>query len=507
MKKHILILAAVLLTPTLVAFGQARPDDGRWRASVVDIEVTGKSYDYIQPWSKSTRTVRKIGTVVGRGEILTTALGLNDHILIRLQKGGRGRWFNGEVKWLDYHANLALIGAESDSFWDGLSPLELADKDFDVDGLMIARWRSGKMETRKAEFYEWRDRLSQLSFLSYIHLRANTEADGLGAAEPLVDGQKLVGIVTGKGGDTLSAIPYPFIRPVLEAVRAGKEPRCGIFDFTWQPTRNPDTLEHLGLQGEPRGVTVIKVPEKKGRKSVLKVRDLILEVDGHAIDNEGEYEDPVYGHLTIENLTTADGRWAGDKVKIKILRDGEEKEVTYTMPAADYGLDLVPDHVFDQEPEYLMKAGLVFQPLTEDFLRRWGASWTSRAPFRLRFFRSKESTEKTPSLVVLTVVIPDPINLGYEAIRYQVVDKLNGRKIHTLKDLVAAFGEPKDGFHIVEFMKGSSAQRLVIDAERADDATQRVMARYGIPKDHYFEGEPTGGGVMRNPLRRSRGGD
>ncbi len=507
MKKSILILAALLLTPTLAAFGQVRPNGDKWKASVIDIEITGKSYDYIQPWSKSTRTLRKLGTVLGPREILTTALGLNDNILIRLQKGGRGRWFNGEVKWLDYHANLALISSTSDSFWEGLNPLELADKNFNAEGLKIARWRSGKMETRSAEFYEWRDRLSQQSFLSYMHLRANTEADGLGAAEPLVDGEKLVGIITGKGGDTLSAIPYTFIGPVLKAVRAGESPKCGIFDFTWQPTRNPDTLDYLGLKGEPRGVTVIKVPEKKGRKSVLKARDLILEVDGHKIDNEGEYEDPVYGHLTIENLTTANGRWAGDKVKIKILRQGKEMEVTYTMPAADYELDLVPDHIFDQEPEYLVKAGLVFQPLTEDFLRRWGSSWTSRAPFRLRFFRSKESTEKTPSLVVLTAVIPDPINLGYEAIRYQVVDKLNGKKIHTLKDVVGAFNEPQDGFHIVEFMKGSTAQRLVIDAERTDEATQRVLSRYGIPKDHYFNGEPTGGGLMRGPLRRRRGGD
>ena len=85
MKKSILILAALLLTPALAAFGQARPNGDKWKASVIDIEITGKSYDYIQPWSKSTRTLRKIGTVVGEREILTTALGLNDNILIRLR--------------------------------------------------------------------------------------------------------------------------------------------------------------------------------------------------------------------------------------------------------------------------------------------------------------------------------------------------------------------------------------------------------------------------------------
>ena len=501
MKKSLLLLVAVLIATALPAFGQGRSIGEKWESSIVELEVTRKSYDYIQPWAKTPSTARKIGTVIGRREILTTAVGLNDKILIRIQKGGRGRWFNGEVKWMDYHANLAIVTSDSGAFWDGLKPIELADKDFNQDALQIARWRSGKMETRKADFYEWRDRTLQLSSVSCLHLGANTEADGLGAAEPVVDGEKLVGITTGKSGDTASIVPYAFIRPVLKAQREGKFTGLGIFDFTWQPTRNPDTLEYLGLKGEPRGVVVIKVPEKKDRKSVLKVRDLILEVDGYAIDNEGEYKDPDYGHLTLENLTTHRGRRAGDKARIKVLRDGKVMEVTYTMPAADYGLDLIPDYIFDQEPEYLMTAGIVFQPLTEDFLRRWGSSWTRRAPFRLLYFRSKESTEKTPSLVVLTVVIPDPINLGYEGIRYQVVDKVNDKQIHTLKDLVAAMKTPKDGFHVVEFIKGSAAQRLVLDASQTDDATQRVLARYGIPKDHYFKGEPTGGGIMKNPLR------
>lgn len=499
MKKIICLLAAVLFSTALPAFGQAHSNGEKWENSIVELEVTRKSYDYIQPWSKTTATARKIGTVIGEREILTTAIGLNDKILIRIQKGGRGRWFNGEIKWLDYHANLALVTSDSDSFWEGVKPVELADKDFNRDGLQIARWRSGKMETRKADFYEWRDRTLQLSTVSCLHLGANTEADGLGAAEPVFDGEKLVGITVGKGGDTASIVPYAFIRPVLKAQREGTFTGLGIFDFTWQPTRNPDTLEYLGLKGEPRGVVVIKVPKKKDRKSVMKVRDLILEVDGFPIDNEGEYKDPDYGHLTLENLTTHKGRRVGDKVKIKVLRDKKEMEVTYTMPAADYSLDLVPDYTFDQEPEYLMTAGIVFQPLTEDFLRRWGSSWTRRAPFRLLYFRDKESTEKTPSLVVQTIVIPDPINLGYEGIRFQVVDKVNDKKIHTLADLAAAMKEPKDGFHVVEFIKGSAAQRLVLDAAETDNATRRVLARYGIPKDHYFKGEPTGGGLLPDP--------
>src|SRR5438045_1098379 len=78
-----------------------------WEHSIVTIEVARKQYDYYQPWSKQMRKLQKVGTVVNDHQILTTADHMSDRTLVRLQKGGRGKWTIGEVTWLDYHANLA----------------------------------------------------------------------------------------------------------------------------------------------------------------------------------------------------------------------------------------------------------------------------------------------------------------------------------------------------------------------------------------------------------------
>src|SRR6266481_9782180 len=94
-----------------------------WERSIVTIEVSRKQYDYYQPWSKRTRRFQKIGTVIGDRQILTTADELFDRTLIRLQKGGRGRWWLGEVSWLDYHANLALVTVSDENFWRDLKPV------------------------------------------------------------------------------------------------------------------------------------------------------------------------------------------------------------------------------------------------------------------------------------------------------------------------------------------------------------------------------------------------
>ena len=174
-------------------------------------------------------------------------------------------------------------------------------------------------------------------------------------------------------------------------------------------------------------------------------------------------------------------RWAGDEVKIKVWRDGKTHEVKYRLPRATYIHEVVPDYVFNKEPEYLLLGGLLFQPLTVPYLQSWGANdWQRRAPFRLTFLSKKKATLDMPSAVVLSSILPDKFNLGYQDARYLILESMNGRKVRTLHDIVEARKHPKDGFHEVVFQKGDSLSRIVLDATEAEAATKRVVQRYGI---------------------------
>ncbi len=88
-----------------------------WESSLVSIEVTYKVYDAFQPWNEPTRAIRKHGVVIGPGEILTTAQYLPAHTLVRVQKGGRGRWHDARVKWWDAQSNIAILESASPAFW------------------------------------------------------------------------------------------------------------------------------------------------------------------------------------------------------------------------------------------------------------------------------------------------------------------------------------------------------------------------------------------------------
>src|SRR5689334_11716915 len=90
------LFAAIVATP---AAQKSHADD--MDNSVVQMEVSRRQYDFVQPWTRRVDQLQKVGTVVGPHEILTTAEYLSDVTLLRLQKGGRGKWYQGEIEWAD----------------------------------------------------------------------------------------------------------------------------------------------------------------------------------------------------------------------------------------------------------------------------------------------------------------------------------------------------------------------------------------------------------------------
>lgn len=462
-----------------------------WEQSVVTIDATRKQYDYLQPWSKRLRGGQKSGLVLEGRRILTTADDLFDRTLIRVQRGGRGKWFLGGLDWIDYHANLAVITVQEEAFWNGLQAAQLSSPTRGSVDLQIVRWRQGRLETRRAEFSQFTAREGRLSYAPHLQVELNSEIQGAGAGEPLVSKSQVEGLLAGQQGNTCVAIPSDFIQSILAARQEGKYRGLGFFDFVWQQAENPATLAYLKMEGEPRGVLVIDVPYTPGVTPVVKPKDILLKVGGFDIDIQGDYQDPDYGHLILENLATR-RKWAGDEIGLQLVRDGEVKDVTYRIPRADYKTQLVPEHVFDQDPEYLIVGGLVFQPLNEPYLESWGQDWKRRSPFRLFYYTMQHATPERPALVVLSQVLPDLYNLGYQDLKYLVLDEVNGKKISRLPELREALRHPVNGFHTIQFMQSDSLRRMVLAADDQESATKRVLARYGIPKEFFFaEPEPS----------------
>ena len=472
------LIFSVSLLLTGQALGQADESKGNWQDSIVLLDVTRNNFNFRIPWDKRAQSVSKFGAVIEGKELLTTAAGLANHTLVRIQKGGRGKWTNGEVRWIDYQANLAIIGVEDDAFWEGLAPVIFTDAKGFKENLQVIRWRGGNIEKRAAEFSRFSVADANFNQAPRIELKASSEIEGAGKAELMVTKDQVVGLVASKSGSTCSVIPAPFITEVLKLRKTDQYKGLGYFDFIWQPASNPAVIDYFKLDGAPRGVLVIK-PGKK--KSSLKLHDIILEVGGFPIDIQGDYHDPDYGHVIMEYLACRN-KWAGDILKLKIWRDGKVQDIDYKLPKADFSDNLVMDRPSDVEPTYLIAGGLVFVPLSAEFLSSWGSDWQRSAPFRLVFYNNQKAKKDQKSLVVLSLVLPDFYNIGYQQRSSQniVIEKANGNLISTLEDLAKALDKPKDGFHILEFKKGSSLGKIILDAEKLEQANERIAQRYGI---------------------------
>lgn len=482
----LLLVLALPGVPSLRAQG-TNGNGSVWEQSIVVVELARKQYDYYQPWSRGTRRLQKAGVVIGEREVLTTADELFDRTLVRLQKGGRGQWWIGDVTWIDYHANLALVTTAEADFWRGLKPAVLGSAAPSQGAMQILRWRQGNLENRRAEFTQFAVREGQLSPVNQAVLEVSSEIQGAGWSEPVVANSHVAGLLTAQEGRNCYAMPGSFIKAVLEARRKGEFHGLGYFHFYWEPGKNPATLARLKLAGEPRGAIVTHVPERPdGLEEVLRPMDIILTIDGFEVDIQGDYNDPEFGHLNLESLATR-WKWAGDKMKLQVCREGKLMEVSYQLPRYEYTNALVPYAVHDQEPEYLIVGGLIFEPLTDAYLQSWGTEWKRNSPFRLHYYNNEEPTKERPALVLLSQVLPDAYNLGYQDLKYLVVDKVNGQRVNRLPELREALQKPANGYHVLEFARGDSLHRLVLgagDAER--EATARVLKRYGIGEAFRF---------------------
>src|SRR5437870_13834241 len=91
-------------------------------------------------------TLFRSGIVIGPREILTTADAMDDRTLVRVQRGGRGKWWNADVKWVDFPANLAVVTSAEEPFWAGLKSVPLAEPVKKSEDIQVLRWRPGHPE-------------------------------------------------------------------------------------------------------------------------------------------------------------------------------------------------------------------------------------------------------------------------------------------------------------------------------------------------------------------------
>ncbi len=95
-------------------------------------------------------------------------------------------------------------------------------------------------------------------------------------------------------------------------------------------------------------------------------------------------------------------------------------------------------HSYDIRPRYVLYGGLLFQPMSLDLLEAYRIS-DLRVRHFFDFFVSEQIYLRHPEVIILTNILPDPINTYLMPYRDNIVDEINGKKIGTLHGFGAGF--------------------------------------------------------------------
>jgi hypothetical protein len=459
--------------------------NGALRAGVVSVRVTGQDWNWRAPWEKQapwTRTVT--GLVVPGRRILAASTAFGNPLLVEAQKLGSDARSVARVELVDHEGPLALIAVDDPDFWEGLEPLALEPRAPGEGAVTILRWqRTGLLDSYPGTLRQLRAGRHGLSQTSLLTLDVASSAEGLGESEVVVTNGKVAGLVTGRAADTYAAIASPVLAQFLAGARAGDWrgfPRAGI---AWQDLTNPALRESLGLVPGETGMRLTRVLPYGSAGGVLHPGDVVLELGGARLDPTGYYEHPLYGRMLFA-LLFSDGRRPGEAMPVKVLRDGKRLELELPLRAMRPEQDRVPPYVYGRGPDYVIKGGLVFQEVTRPYLASWG-DWTRRAPPQLLVAIDREPDDalaEPKRLVLLSSVLPDAANLGYQQLRDLIVSRVNGRAIRDLAELREAFAAAPSGFHVIELLPGQGASRIVLDAAEAEASRARLQQAYGVEK-------------------------
>ena len=164
----------------------------------------------------------------------------------------------------------------------------------------------------------------------------------------------------------------------------------------------------------------------------------------------------------------------GDELPVTILRDGKSIDLTMTLSSHRF---LVPGRRHDDGPQYLVFGGLVFQPLTIEYLQYFEEVPMDLGSHALYY---NVTSAKKRQIILLQKVLPHPVNRGYQNWEDFIVDTVNGvtpRDMEHLAQIIDAAKGP--WLRIVT----DEVAVLTISLEEARAAQPKILEAFGIARD------------------------
>ncbi|MEI6278236.1 MAG: PDZ domain-containing protein [Verrucomicrobiae bacterium] len=465
---------------------KSKPEAAPKTLSVLRVNSTCQSYDFVRPWAKKPPvTKRGLGTLIGGGRLLVTAELVANHTFIELEKATTAEKSSAEVERVDYECNLAILKPADPAFLEGMKPLA------PDTGVRVGDRATVLQLEPNGEIAQTLGTVTSISVGGYpldnmglllFRLSAPMQQRDGSFTLPAVRDGKLLGLLMryDARSQTADIISTPVIEHFL---KESAKPSYGGFARTglaFSSTRDPQLRRYIGLKAAG-GVYVTEVMKGGAAdKAGLKIADVILAVDGHAVDQDGNYEDSAWGRIAFSHLTNTIFH-PGDTVPFRVFRDGNILEVPVKLETRDRSKIISESYVVDRAPRYVILGGIVFMELSRPYLQEWGGDWMKQAPPRMVFLDAfqNELPKDRGKIVFISQILPTPDTLGYDELDNLVVSKVNGKEIRCLDDVVEAAKSPVDGYQKIELNEDPGL--IFLDAAAIEANRDALIRKYSLP--------------------------
>jgi S1-C subfamily serine protease len=452
--------------------------------AVVQVVVAAQGTDPFVPWqSMRPAEVSGYGVHLGAGRILTTESLVRRARLVEIMAARSGKRIPADVLLADEQVNLALLQLRDGGRLPALRAAATADKVRSGDKLTLEQFDATR-ELQRSEASLLRVLMGPLPNSPHASLVFEILADQSvnGAGAPVFAGGKLAGLVMSHDPQRRVAalVPYPVVNRFLaEADQGAKYAGFSVAGFMWRPLVDAATRAWLKLPKDSEGgVLVLACLPGGGAAAALRPGDVLLSAAGHPLDALGFYDDPDFGRMQLTCLFKIRCR-PGEPLPLEIVRDGARLQVEVTPTRPSEAAMLIPHNTTGAPQPYLIEGGLVLREASGDFIESQENWQTAGDPYLANLYASKRFFPDQPGdrVVLLTGVLPHPINTGYQDIRHAVVTHANGLPVSNMQDVFRI--RKRDG-HLRRFSLKFQGVDLVLDEKLIDQANRELCSLYGI---------------------------
>ncbi len=472
----------------------AFPTHASWEKSVVRINTTAKEWDFSEPWVGSKqKTWRGSGFVIeheGKKYIVTNAHVAGGAVNMTVKFANGKTKYQAKIRQIARHCDLAMLTVDDPEFQEQAVPVEVGEMPSLTQKVQVVGFPMGGDEVYTSIGIVSRIEVGDYceSELSMLHVGVDAAINGGNSGGPVFAHGKVAGVafqgwpLQGLG----YMIPPPIISHFITEVLSGKRYRgFPILPVVFEPIGNKLLRKYYGMQPEQTGVMIHKVDKCCDAFDKLKKNDIVLEIDGMAVSNDGKIDIPGVGN-NIDMIHATHRKFIGDSVKLKVLRKNEATRQVETLEVSVL-LDRVPGEtkkVAQLEnhlpPSYFVCSGFSFTPVTEGYLNQRGADLTEKDDLMTHEgIADLTKDQLDEQVIVVNDVLACAATEEYEDLINEIVKKINGKDIKNIRDVVRAMEEHTGDEHVIEFGDG----RLAVVPRMSKEENDKLLEEYDIKAD------------------------